>query len=614
MMDTWDLARGADGNKRLMGSGYGCYVEDRTGATDMICMPNTTTPVPAPTPPPPAPTPPPSVPCSSLTVVIQSSSCNSRMKPADTETMTRCAATICSKMDSWDMARGADGTKSLVGVGYGCIVEDGSGAGDMICMPNNTTPVPAPTPPPPARTQPPSVPCSSLSIVIQSSSCNLGWIPADTETMTRCAATICSKMDSWDMARGADDTKRLVGVGYGCIVEDGSGAGDMICMPNNTTPVPAPTPPPPAPTPPPSVPCSSLTVVIQSSSCNSRMKPADTETMTRCAATICSKMDSWDMARGADGTKSLVGVGYGCIVEDGSGAGDMICMPNNTTPVPAPTPPPPARTQPPSVPCSSLSIVIQSSSCNLGWIPADTETMTRCAATICSKMDSWDMARGADDTKRLVGVGYGCIVEDGSGAGDMICMPNNTTPVPAPTPPPSVPCSSLTVVIQSSSCNSRMKPADTETMTRCAATICSKMDSWDMARGADGTKRLVGVGYGCIVEDGSGAGDMICMPNNTTPVPAPTPPPPARTPPPSVPCSSLSIVIQSSSCNLGWIPADTETMTRCAATICSKMDSWDMARGADGTKRLVGVGYGCIVEDGSGVGDMICMPNYLISK
>ena len=328
-MNTWDLARGADGDKRLMGHGYGCFVEDGTGAGDMICMPNNTTPVPAPTPPPPAPTPPPSVLCSSLSIIRQSSSCNSGMKPADTETMMNCATTICNMMNTWDLARGADGNKRLMGHGYGCYVEDGTGAGDMICMPNNTTPVPAPTPPPPAPTPPPSVPCSSLSIIRQSSSCNSGMKPADTETMMNCATTICNMMNTWDLARGADGDKRLMGHGYGCYVEDGTGAGDMICMPNNTTPVPAPTPPPPAPTPPPSVPCSSLSIIRQSSSCNSGMKPADTETMMNCATTICNMMNTWDLARGADGNKRLMGHGYGCYVEDGTGAGDMICMPSH---------------------------------------------------------------------------------------------------------------------------------------------------------------------------------------------------------------------------------------------------------------------------------------------
>ena len=218
------------------------------------------------------------------------------------------------------------------------------------------------------------------------------------------------------------------------------------------------------------------------------------------------------MARGADGTKRLLGPGYGCYVESG-GAADIICMPNNTTPVPAPTPPPPAPTPPPSVPCSSLSIIRESSSCNSGMNPANTETMSNCAATICGLMDTWDMARGADLTKRLVGPGYGCYVESG-GAADIICMPNNTTPVPAPTPPPSVPCSSLTIIRQSSSCNLGWTPADTETMITCAATICGLMDTWDMARGADGTKRLMGPGYGCYVENGTGVGNVICIPNH----------------------------------------------------------------------------------------------------
>ena len=350
------------------------------------------------------------------------------------------------------------------------------------------------------------------------------------------------------------------------------------------------------------------------------MKPADTETINMCAATICGLMDSWGTARGADSTRMLMGSSFGCYVASG-GARDLICMPNNTTPVPAPTPPPPAPTPPPSVPCYSLSIVRQSSSCNLGWTPVDTETMSNCVATICGKMDNWGVARGAGNTKRLVGPGYGCIVEDGSGATDMICMPNNTTPVPAPTPPPSVPtpppsvsCSSLTVNIFSSSCNSGWTPADSDTINRCSGIICSLMGTYDTARGADDTKRLVGSAYGCFVEDGSGATDMICMPNNTTPVPAPTPPPPAPTPPPSVPCLFLTIVRQSSSCNQGWTLADAETVTNCAIVICGLMGVWDSARGADDTKRLMGSGYGCYFENGTGAGDAICIPNHLISK
>ena len=335
-----------------------------------------------------------------------------------------CAATICGLMGSWGTARGADSTRMLMGSSFGCYVASG-GARDMICMPNNTTPVPAPTPPPPAPTPPPSVPCYSLSIVRQSSSCNLGWTPVDTETMSNCVATICGKMDNWGVARGADNTKRLVGPGYGCIVEDGSGATDMICMPNNTTAVPAPTPPPSVPTPPPSVPCSSLTVNTFSSSCNSGWTPADSDTINRCSGIICSIMGTYDTARGADDTKRLVGSGYGCFVEDGIGATDMICMPNNTTPVPAPTPPPPAPTPPPSVPCLYLTIVRQSSSCNQGWTLADAETVTNCAIVICGLMGVWDSARGADDTKRLMGSGYGCYFENGTGAGDAICIPNH---------------------------------------------------------------------------------------------------------------------------------------------------------------------------------------------
>ena len=467
--------------------------------------------------------------------------------------------------------------------------------------------------------------CSSLSIVRQSSSCNLGMKLADTETMVKCAATLCGEMGTLDKARGADGTMRLVGSGYGCYVAQGNDANDKICMPNNTTPaVQAPTPPPPAPTPPPSVPCSSLSIVRQSSSCNSGMKPADTETMVKCAATLCGEMGTLDKARGADGTMRLVGSGYGCYVAQGNDANDKICMPNNTTPaVQAPTPPPPAPTPPPSVPCSSLSIVKQSSSCNLGWTPADTKTMVACAATLCGEMGTLDKARGADRTMRLVGSGYGCYVAQGNDANHKICMPNNTTPAvqaptpppPAPTPPPSVPCSSLSIVRQSSSCNSGMKLADTETMVKCAATLCGEMGTLDKARGADGTMRLVGSGYGCYVAQGNDANHKICMPNNTTPaVQAPTPPPPAPTPPPSVPCSSLSIVKQSSSCNLGWTPADTKTMVACAATLCGKMGTLDKARGADRTMRLVGSGYGCYVAQGNDANDMICMPSHLISK
>ena len=251
------------------------------------------------------------------------------MKPADTETMSNCAATICSMMDTWDLARGADGTKRLMGAGYGCYVEDGSGAGDMICMPNNTTPVPAPTPPPPAPTPPPSVPCSSLTVDTFSSSCSSGWTPADSDTINRCSGIICSIMGTYDSASGADDTKRLLGAGYGCYVEDGSSAVDLICMPNNTTPVLAQTPPPPAPTPLPSVPCSSLTINTFSSSCNQGWTPADSDTINRCSGIICSIMGTYDSARGADDTKRLMGAGYGCYVENGRGAGDMICMPNH---------------------------------------------------------------------------------------------------------------------------------------------------------------------------------------------------------------------------------------------------------------------------------------------
>ena len=232
------------------------------------------------------------------------------------------------------------------------------------------------------------------------------------------------------------------------------------------------------------------------------------------------------------------------------------------------------------------------------------------------------MARGADDTKRLMGSGYGCYVENGTGAGDVICMPSHPptpppvpTPTPTPTPTPPTPnCSHVMVKQHSMVCDSGLRPADTDTMTACSRTICDLMGTWDMARGADPNKRFMGLGYGCIIENGSGTGSIICMSNNTTPVPTPTQPPPAPTPPPSVPCSSLSIIKQSSSCNLGWTPADTETMVTCSTTICGLMDNWDMARGADGGKRLMGSGYGCYVENGTGVGNVICMPSHLISK
>eukprot|EP01060_Flectonema_neradi_P030088 TRINITY_DN42_c1_g1_i5.p1 TRINITY_DN42_c1_g1~~TRINITY_DN42_c1_g1_i5.p1 ORF type:complete len:187 (+),score=39.22 TRINITY_DN42_c1_g1_i5:52-612(+) len=95
--------------------------------------------------------------------------------------------------------------------------------------------------------------------------------------------------------------------------------------------------------------------------------------------------------------------------------------------------------------CNSLTINKQSSTCNLGSTPADTDTITACAATLCGLMDTWDMAHGADVNKRLMGSGYGCYVEDGTGAGDIVCKPNGapTTPSPTgPTPPPGPPSKS----------------------------------------------------------------------------------------------------------------------------------------------------------------------------
>ena len=82
-----------------------------------------------------------------------------------------------------------------------------------------------------------------------------------------------------------------------------------------------------------------------------------------------------------------------------------------------------------------------------------------------------------------------------------------------------------------------MTPADTDTMTNCATTICGLMDTWDMAHGADDAKRLMGSGYGCYVEDGTGAGDIICAPNHPPPPtpPTPTPPGPPQTPTPTQP-------------------------------------------------------------------------------
>eukprot|EP01060_Flectonema_neradi_P030086 TRINITY_DN42_c1_g1_i3.p1 TRINITY_DN42_c1_g1~~TRINITY_DN42_c1_g1_i3.p1 ORF type:complete len:233 (+),score=58.56 TRINITY_DN42_c1_g1_i3:66-701(+) len=89
--------------------------------------------------------------------------------------------------------------------------------------------------------------------------------------------------------------------------------------------------------------------------------------------------------------------------------------------------------------CSTLTINKQSSTCNLGSTPADTDTITACAATLCGLMDTWDMAHGADVNKRLMGSGYGCYVEDGTGAGDIICQGSSPPTPPTPIPPPDTP-------------------------------------------------------------------------------------------------------------------------------------------------------------------------------
>eukprot|EP01059_Diplonema_ambulator_P035785 TRINITY_DN858_c0_g1_i3.p1 TRINITY_DN858_c0_g1~~TRINITY_DN858_c0_g1_i3.p1 ORF type:complete len:198 (+),score=57.38 TRINITY_DN858_c0_g1_i3:43-594(+) len=84
----------------------------------------------------------------------------------------------------------------------------------------------------------------------------------------------------------------------------------------------------------------------------------------------------------------------------------------------------------------------------------------------------------------------------------------------------------------------------------------------------------------------------------------------AQTPAPTDPCSVLTHNV--GSCQLGQQLVDLNTMTTCKNYICSNLMSiYAIAHGADMTKKLQGQSYGCQIEDwdGTGVGDVICMPN-----
>eukprot|EP01059_Diplonema_ambulator_P035789 TRINITY_DN858_c0_g1_i7.p1 TRINITY_DN858_c0_g1~~TRINITY_DN858_c0_g1_i7.p1 ORF type:complete len:176 (+),score=44.96 TRINITY_DN858_c0_g1_i7:48-575(+) len=75
-------------------------------------------------------------------------------------------------------------------------------------------------------------------------------------------------------------------------------------------------------------------------------------------------------------------------------------------------------------------------------------------------------------------------------------------------------------------------------------------------------------------------------------------------------CSSLTYNADTG-CQNGQTLVDIATLTACKSTLCGIMDPYALAHGADMTKKLAGSGYGCEIEDwdGTGVGDVICMPN-----
>eukprot|EP01060_Flectonema_neradi_P002783 TRINITY_DN11762_c0_g1_i1.p1 TRINITY_DN11762_c0_g1~~TRINITY_DN11762_c0_g1_i1.p1 ORF type:complete len:133 (+),score=15.82 TRINITY_DN11762_c0_g1_i1:439-837(+) len=121
-------------------------------------------------------------------------------------------------MGTWEIAHGADVNKRMMGTGYGCQLEDGPGGNDIICQPSTT---PAPTDQ-----------CGAMKIVNQSSTCDSGYMPANTHLVGLCAQTICGLMFPWESARGSDENSRLMGYNYGCKVQSGeSDANNTVCVP-----------------------------------------------------------------------------------------------------------------------------------------------------------------------------------------------------------------------------------------------------------------------------------------------------------------------------------------------------------------------------------------------
>ena len=323
--------------------------------------------------------------------------------------------------------------------------------------------------------------------------------------------------------------------------------------------------------------CGYITVV-QSDTCPHGTEALPLNILQSCYGYICSYIISqWEIARGADESMMLYGLGYQCKLKHGTFNGTTLCQP-------IPTPPPPPA--PTSHMCGYIS-VINNKTCPFGTEPIPLNVLKSCSDYICTYvLSGWEIAGGADPSVSLYGPGYGCYLKDGPRSEATLCRPHIPTPPPTPTPSLNS-CGDLSIV--RGDCPSHLVPAFLSQVELCRPYICNHLlDTYDMAKCATSGKRITGNGFGCHIEtyDFGNVEFTICQPF-TTPIPTPAP----------IPSMCLPLIVADGYCPEGSVPALLSAMDICSTYICENlMGNWDVAKGYAPNVKLLGKVFGCFLQ------------------
>jgi hypothetical protein len=202
--------------------------------------------------------------------------------------------------------------------------------------------------------------------------------------------------------------------------------------------------------------------------------------------------------------------------------------------------------------------VVGDTTCPSGYSLATPAEATANQQAICNMLDTWDIARLAGGGS-MDGPGYGCAIRpvDTRSLGHAVCK--------QPT--------QFARGIDDGVCPSGYTVADSMVARANQSAICSMLDTWDIARLADGGS-MDGPGYGCEIRDADERelGHTVCVQLDFV------------RPTGDQPCPAGSALIS---------PQEARART---SELCDQLEDWDIAR-LDGGGSMDGPGYGCTIRD-----------------